>query len=204
MAYQRSYSLNALSSLTDDIAGMKSKAVEFVTAQSALISAEPDPSNTALHDQWASLKNYGDDVRASVSWITSTIDTAGNVIDSVEYGVTHPFGYDLFGSDTPASPAVNGLGFLPLVPVVGVAVTATVISGAVAAMAYFIDHAYEFNKLVNADPATQANIIASQKAEASGGIAAGLSSVKWILIIGAVIYFAPKIMKMIEEGKKHG
>lgn len=194
--------MHGVGSISDDVAALKAKAVDFVSAQNLLLATEP-PKTSALYPKWLELKNYGDNVRVAIGKITSMIDTASSVASSIGYGITHPFGYDLFGNDTNQ---VNGMGVLPLIPLIGTAVTATAISGAIAAMAYFITSAYEFKKMAEADPATRAALLQRQKIAAGTGVSGALSSIKGILFVGAVIYFLPKLMDAhVKSGaNKHG
>lgn len=179
--------LNGLSAtvqtnLSGDLAKMKAKAVEFTTAFNALMRAEPDRAKYPTQwKKWNELKSYGENTRAAIGRITGTIDTAGNVIDSIAYGVTHPFGLDPFG-----------LGFLPLIPAAGVAVTGAIIASTVAAMTYFITSAYEYGKFADAPPEVRAELT---KRASSTGIQGMLGSVTGLLVIAGIIYLLPKLLK---------
>lgn len=175
--------------LAAELEKMKAKAVEFTRAYDTLTKTEPDKSKYPREWQkWNELKSYGDKTRATIKRITSTIDTAGNVIDSITYGVTHPFGLDPFG-----------LGILPILPAAGVAISGAVIASSIAAMTYFISSAYEYGKFADSTPEVRAELM---KRAQSTGIGAGLANVKTIMIIGALIMFAPKIIEMINKRKK--
>lgn len=170
------------SDLTDEIANLKSKAVEFMTAYTTLAKSAPDSQKyPTQYAKWKKLKDYGDKTKESISWITGAIDTTGNVIDSIYYGITHPFNTNPFG-----------LGFLPLIPAAGVAVTGAVIASCVAAMTYFVTQAYEYGKFADATPEVRA---ALQKQQASGGLTGLFNSVTGLLVVAGVIYFLPKILK---------
>jgi hypothetical protein len=168
--------------LSADIDKLKSTARKFLAAYTSLDKIRPDPVRfPAQYKKWAEIKSYGDKTRESVAWITKTIDTAGNVADSVWYGVTHPFGYNPFN--------LAGLGILPLIPVAGVAVTGAVIASSIAAMTYFISSAYEYGKFADATPEVRAEL---QKRAASTGIASitgMLGSVTGLLVVAGIIYF---------------
>jgi len=163
--------------LAYELQKLRNKAREFLTAQNYLNTVMPDRAKYPTeYERWLTLKNYGDQVRSRVQAITGAVDTAGNVLDSIWYGVTHPFGMDI------------GLGVLPLLPVAGVAISGAVIASALAAMTYFISNAYTFAKFADATPENKAQLVA-------------LSSVKGIMLIGVLIFVAPKIYSEMKRRK---
>lgn len=174
--------------LAYELQKLRDKAGEFMRAQQHLDTVMPDRAKyPAEYDRWLTLKNYGNEVRSRVQSITGMVDTAGNVADSLWYGITHPFGLDI------------GLGLLPLLPLAGVAVSGAVIASALAAMTYFISNAYTFAKFADATPEQKSQLIAFEKSQ--GGISGALSSVKGIMIIGAIIFIAPKVYAIMKARK---
>lgn len=179
--------LNGLSStvktgLAGDLEKMKAKAVEFTSSFNTLLRLEPDRAKYPEQwKKWSELKSYGENTRAAIKRITGTIDTAGNVIDSITYGVTHPFGLDPFG-----------LGFLPMLPAAGVAVTGAVIASTIAAMTYFITSAYEYGKFADASPEVRAELT---RRASSTGVQGMLGSVTGLLVVAGIIYLLPKLLK---------
>lgn len=172
--------------LAADIEQLKSTARKFMAAYAHLVKIRPDPARYPVqYKKWSELKSYGDKTRASVGWITKTIDTTGNVADSIWYGVTHPFGYNTFN--------LSGLGFLPLIPMAGVAVTGAVIASSIAAMTYFISSAYEYAKFADASPEVRAEL--QKRAASSSGITGILGSITGLLVVAGIIYLLPKILK---------
>jgi len=174
--------------LSGEIAKLRAKGAEFQAAYNKLVSQRPDPAKfPAQYKKWEELKAYGDKTKSSIAWILNAIDTAGNVIDSIAYGIRHPFGFNPFG-----------LGVLPLIPIAGTAITGAVIASSIAAITYFVKEAYQYSTYANASPEVRAALTARDVAGESNTIGGMLSSVKGILIIGAVIYFAPKILAMVK------
>lgn len=76
------------------------------------------------------LVGYGENLKAIIEGFTGAADTVGNIVESVQYGITHPFGYALPGLDGISR---AGLGLLPVLAV-GQLVTLTSIAGAAAAV----------------------------------------------------------------------
>jgi len=176
--------------LAYELQKLRNKAKEFLRAQSHLNTVMPDRTKyPAEYERWLTLKNYGDQVRSRVQAITGAVDTAGNVMDSIWYGVTHPFGMDI------------GLGVLPLLPIAGVAISGAVIASSLAAMTYFISNAYTFAKFADATPENKAQLVAFEKAQSAGGIGGALSSVKGIMLIGVLVFVAPKIYAEMKRRK---
>lgn len=175
-------------SLTSELNNFRNKAKEFTTAQTYLDRAVPDRNKyPAEYARWSDLQQYGNAVRDSVETITGMVDTAGNVADSIWYGITHPFGLNI------------GLGVLPMIPLAGAAISGAVIASSIAAMTYFISNAYTFAKYADASPEERMQLIAFEKAQASGGFASMLTGVKGIMIIGAIIFLAPKIIDITKR-----
>lgn len=171
--------------LNNDIQALKSKAVEFNAAAAALERARPDPQKFPKEfAKWRTLKQYGDQTRASVRWLTGAVDTAGNVIDSIAHGLKNPFGFNVFG--------LNGLGVLPLIPVAGVAISGAVIASSIAAMTYFISSAYEYGKFADSTPEVRAEL---QKRAATGGLQGAISGISGLLILGLAVYLLPRYLK---------
>lgn len=174
--------------LASELSNFRAKAQEFLRAQAYLDRAMPDRNKyPAEYARWVELRQYGNKVRDTVQYITSMIDTAGNVAGSVWYGITHPFGIDI------------GLGILPVIPAAGAVISGAVIASSIAAMTYFITNAYTFAKYADASPEERAQLLAFEKAQSSGGFAAMLTSVKGIMIIGAIIFIAPKIFDAMKK-----
>jgi len=184
------------SKLKTEIANLRAKAREFNNAYSKLTANRPDPQKyPAEYAKWFKLKSYGDKTKASVARITRTIDTAGNIMDSIWYGVTHPFNTDPFGLD--ANP--YALGILPAIPVAGVAITGAIIASSIAAMTYFISQAYQYGKFADSSPQVRQEL---QRMQTSSGIGGALASVKGILFIGAIIYLTPIVIDQIKKARK--
>lgn len=174
--------------LSDKISSLRQKALRFNVSYALLLKSEPDTQKfPTQYKKWLELKKYGEKTRASVNWLTGAVDSTGRAVDSIYYGITHPFGSDVFG-----------LGVLPLIPVVGVAVTGAVIASSIAAMTYFITQAYEYGKFADASPEVRAEL---KKQTESGTIGGALTSVKGIMFIGAAIYLLPKIFAMMKARK---
>lgn len=164
-----------------DIAMLKAKALDFNAAYEQLNRARPDPVKyPAQYRKWTTLKAYGDKTRASVSRITGIVDSVTGVYDStVSYWKN-----------------ALGLGVIPLIPVAGMAITGAVIASSIAAMTYFIGSAYEYGKFADASPEVREQLL---KQSATSGVKGVLSGVTGIMVIGALIYLAPMLLKM---GKK--
>jgi len=176
--------------IAGDMRTLRNKAGEFVRAQAYLEKVRPDPVRyPAEFTRWTTLREYGNKTRATVHRITGLVDEAGNIMDSIYYSITHPFGMDI------------GLGILPLLPAAGVAISGAVIASALAAMTYFVSNAYTFAKFADATPEDKAQLVAFENAQSSGGIGGALSSVKGIMLIAAVIFIAPKVYRLIKERK---
>ena len=176
--------------LSGEIAKLKAKAQEFNLAFARLEKSRP--SNPAELPKWQELYNYGLNTRNTIQRILSAAEVTGNVIDSIYYGITHPFGTNPFG--------LSGLAVLPLLPIAGIALTGAVIASALAAMTYFITESYNYGTLANATPEVRAQLIAKEQAAGQTGIGGALMNIKGILIVGALIYLVPKLLEL--KGKK--
>lgn len=81
---------------------LKAKAPAFMARLKMMQDDFARTGNTDAGD----LADYGATLKTIIENFTGAIDTAGRVMDSIMYGITHPFGYNI---------GLNGLGILPAV-----------------------------------------------------------------------------------------
>lgn len=171
-----------LNSLSGGVENLKAKAVDFTEAMNNHDRVKPDKIKFPKeYNEWLVIKNYGEKTKSTVQFLTRAADKAA----SLWQGAARSVGFD-------------GMGIIPLIPVLGVAASGAVIASSIAAMTYFISSAYEYGKFADSTPEVRAELAAKSL---TGGIGGALGSIKTILIVGAIIYFAPKIFDMV-KGRK--
>ncbi len=159
------------------INNLKQKAYDFSRVYNEFVNNYQYIVNyPELLDEWTSLKSYADKVRATVQYITETIDSATSWVSG------------LFGI-----PARQQLGALPLIPI-------ATITAAVAAITWSVSEMIKFNQKVNliksgAAPGSILDDSPTVIGEAS-------SLLKWAVIGGLVYFLAPKIIERFKGGGK--
>lgn len=171
----------------DVLGKFKAKFMEFLNTRNELLQKWPVvKDNPELLAEWTKLKNRSDTIYKVAMEINAQI-TKGKTWLASTFGIQ-----------------LSGLGVLPAIPI---AIGVVGIAGAVSTITYFIADVVQFNgkvglyeKLVSqGKSATEAADIVAQMAS-SGGISTALQSASGvlknalpILLIGAAIYFLPKM-----------
>ena len=131
--------MNTLGGLGDaSVDDLKAKGPSFMQR---LNTMHDDAARTGNQDA-IDLASYGDTLKSVIEGFTGAMDTAGNIMSSIQYGITHPFGYSIPGLSGYVANK-SGLGILPVLAA-GELVTLTSIAGAAAAataISYYITKA---------------------------------------------------------------
>ena len=129
--------MNYLNGMGDaSINELKAKAPAFLQR----LNIMRDDANRTGNQEAMELASYGDNLKSIIESFTGAMDTAGNIMESIQYGITHPFGYTIPGLSGYAS---KKLGLLPVFAAGGL-VTLTGVAGAAAAataITYYITKA---------------------------------------------------------------
>lgn len=153
--------------------------------------------------QSSDLRAQYDELMSRGANVNAVIRSAVASVQGIAAWVRQNMGVDL---DTPPQPFLGSLGFVQVIPlaIIGGVVAATALAAAwIVDARSAITRLEAMQSLIESVPPDQRAGVLDQMLQQSGGITGAVSSIKGLLIVGAVIaagiYFAPQLKRLTKR-----
>ncbi len=158
------------------IQSLKDKGAQFMGAWNQLLSVEDRISvYPDLYDQWQSLKSKGDEIKSTISYIASAVDSVGGFL-SKTFGLS----------------GMGAMGIVPLIPI-------AVITGATAAIMWFISSVSDIIDALNRREMTDKGYSPEQIAAATAPtLSTNISRI--VLYAGLAAFGIIVLPKLLKKG----